>query len=62
MNVNLQTCDSCFKSETLFLFFKNVLYQNYCSIKIPLPFLSEIHLFALSWILCSLSFGKKESY
>lgn len=35
MNVNLQTCDSRFKSETL------TMYQSYCSIKIPLP---EIHL------------------
>lgn len=42
MNVNLQTCDSCFKSETLYL--------SYCSIKIlPLPALSEIH-FALCFL------------
>ena len=35
MNVNLQTCDSCFKSETLYL--------SYCSIKTPLPALSKFH-------------------
>lgn len=41
MNVNLQTCDSCFKSETLYL--------SYCSIKTPLPALSEFH-FALCFL------------
>lgn len=41
MNVNLQTCYSCFKSETLYL--------SYCSIKTPLPALSEFH-FALCFI------------
>lgn len=43
MNVNLQTCDSCFKSETVYL--------SYCSIKIPLPALSKNEFALFPWIL-----------
>lgn len=51
MNVNLQTCDSCFKSETPHL--------SCCSIKIPLPALSGNEYALFSWILCNLHLQKE---